>query len=134
MTGENIHSRSSLEKAMYLCQMQPLLKVKVLKTTDAGDIKVGFTIKGNDHLYSDTFGRTMGFTKADLATLDTALTDATFVKHAPVSKPRRDSITKFYYYKDINKNLYYNVAEREYITKGIKHKSRFLYSVTDRIR
>ena len=135
LTGANIHSLSALEKAMYLGQMQPLLKVKVLKTTDAGDINVGFTVKGNNHLYSDTFGRTVGFTKVDLATLDTALANAAFVKQSPSDKPRRDGVTKFYYYKDSSRNLYYNVAEVPIKYKSGKIKlKRYLYSVTDRIR
>ena len=134
-TGANSISQAAQERAMYLGQMQPLLQSKIQKPTDDGNISVGFTTAGNKHLYNDTLGRASGFAKSDLATLDTALANASFVKPAPLSKPRTDGITKFYYYKDSTRNLYYNVAEKEFVRKNGKKKYyRFLYSVTNTIR
>jgi hypothetical protein len=99
------------------------------------DIRVGFTTKGNRHLYSDTFGRTKGLKKEDLKDLDKALANSTYVKPAKDSKGRKDGITDFYYFKDKNKNLYYNVAGmKRKDPKGVIQKSYFLYSVTERIK
>jgi hypothetical protein len=43
-------------------------------------------------------------------------------------------IKKIYYFKDANKELYYNVAEEIYIKKGVEHKRVFLYSATKYIK
>jgi hypothetical protein len=57
------------------------------------------------------------------------------VKSSEITKPRKDSIRKFYYFKDKNKELYYNVAEETSTTeKGKQIHKRFLYSVTKNIK
>ncbi len=114
----------------YLLEMKPLLKKQVVKETDAGAITVKFTAKGNKHLYSDTFKRVKALSKEDLKTLDEALNDAEFVKSAGLSKERKDKIQKFYYFKDKEKELYYNVAEQWYNGR-FEH---FLYSATEKIK
>jgi len=123
-------SATALLKERYLAAMSPLLSVKIGKTTHDGDIMVRFTKYGNEHLYSDTFGRAKGFKKDDLLTLDKALSKSAYADSAALSHPRKDKITKFYYFKDKNKNLYYNVAEE--VKKG--HYKRYLYSVTNKIK
>ncbi len=129
--------------------MRPLLKKRVTKKVGGEDIVVGFSTAGNRHIYSDTFGRAKGLKKDDLKNIDKALAKAAYVKSAPLSKPRKDGISKFYYFKDCGcslpdqslfdgtkgligygKRLYYNVAE---VRRG-KHVSRFLYSVTDKLK
>ena len=110
--------------------MRPLLKKRVIKTVCGRPIVIGFNSVGNKHLYSDTFGRAKGLNKEDLKNIDKALAKATYIKSAPLSKPRKDGISKFYYFKDSDKRLYYNVAE---MRRG-KHVFRFLYAVTDRIK
>ncbi|GHV69897.1 hypothetical protein FACS1894199_19130 [Bacteroidia bacterium] len=93
-------------KETYLQQMKPLLSKTVTKTTDEGEIVVKFSRKGNKHLYSDTLGRAKGLKKDDLNELDKALRESDFVKSSPITKARKDDITKFYYFKDKNKALY----------------------------
>ena len=129
-------SQSAIEKEKYLKEMEPLLSVKVIKKIDnSKSIKIGFIKKGNKHLYSDTFGRTEGLQKSDLKNLDKALDKAVFVRSAVLSKGRKDGISKFYYFKDENKKLYYNVAERRRKrTDGSEEIYRFLYSVTATIK
>jgi len=110
--------------------MRPLLKKKIKKKVGGKEIVIGFTSYGNSHLYSDTFDRARGFKKEDLKDLDKALKNSTYVKSAPLSKPRKDNISKFYYFKDKDKELYYNVAEER---RG-RRVSRYLFSATNQIR
>jgi len=126
----NSKSKAAIEKTKYLETMKPLLSAKIEKQTNDGNIMIGFTKYGNKHLYSDTFGRANGFGKSDLANLYNALNNSTFVKSSSLSKQRKDGITKFYYFKDKHKNLYYNVAEE--VNKGKVH--RYVYSVTNNIK
>lgn len=114
----------------YLQEMKPLLAKQVEKETSTGTITVKFTSKGNKHLYFDTFQRAKEMNKEDLKTLDMALKNAEFVKEATLSKKRKDKIRKFYYYKDEEKELYYNVAE----LWNNGHFEYFLYSVTEKIK
>ena len=100
-------------------------------------MSVGFSTYGNKHLYSDTFGRSHVLEKTDLATLDKLFDSATFVTKSRLSKPRKDEIKRFYYYKTELHGLtvYLNVGETDYIKRSgkiIHH--RFLYSVTDKIK
>jgi len=123
-------SASAITKERYLKQMQPLLNVSVMKETNTGKINVGFTTYGNKHLYSDTFGRAKGLGKNDLKNLDKALEKSTFSGVSNRIEGRKDKIKKFYYFKDENKKLYYNVAED--VKRGKIH--RYLYSVTNKIK
>ena len=121
---------AAIEREKYLKEMEPLLDKKVVKKIDDGSITVGFTKKGNKHLYHDTLGRAEDFDKKDLKKLNTLLKKSTFVESQGLHKTRKDSITKFYYFKDKDKELYYNVAEK--IKSGTVHRS--LYSITNKIK
>jgi len=130
-------SATAQEREKYLKEMETLLNKTVVKEVDGGkQISIKFTAKGNKHLYSDTFTRVKGLlNKKDLKRLNIALGQSTFEKSANVSEPRKDKITKFYYFKDKDKQLYYNVGEVEYKRKSGKIKySRFLYSVTKTLK
>jgi SPP1 gp7 family putative phage head morphogenesis protein len=128
-------SATAKERNKYMEQMKPLLKKTLTKQADGKKIKVKFTKKGNKHLYSDTLTRAKGaLKKDDLKNLDNALKNAEFVKSEGLSKVRKDNIVKFYYFKDKNKELYYNVAEEAYKKKGVEHKKIFLYSATKHIK
>ena len=127
-------STTSIKRDKHLKEMMLLLDKKVLKEIDKGSIVIRFTRKGNKHLYNDTLGRAKGLQKKDLKNLYTSLKGSIFVKSATLDKERNDSITKFYYFKDKDKELYYNVAEKRIKLKnGRETIHRFLYSVTDRI-
>ncbi len=131
-----VRSPAARERAKYLGQMRPLLKKKVTQTIEGGkNIRIGFTSKGNKHIYSDIFGRAKDLAKSDLKNLDKALEKASYVKSSAVDKPRQDTISRFHYFKDSEKELYYNVAE---ITrKGKSRRTRpfyFLYSATGHIK
>jgi SPP1 gp7 family putative phage head morphogenesis protein len=123
------------ERQKHLDEMKPLLKKEVRKEIGGNEITIKFTTNGNKHLYSDTFGHAKKFSKNDLKRLDAALQNASFVTVAPVGKLRKDNITKFYYFKDKDKELYYNVAERRRKrNNGSEEIFRFLYAVTDNIK
>lgn len=119
-------------RAKYLGEMRPLLKKKVTQTIEGGkNIRIGFTSKGNKHIYSDIFGRAKDLAKSDLKNLDKALAKASYIKSSAVDKPRKDTISRFHYFKDSEKELYYNVAEIKHKEKGESPKRfYFLYSVT----
>jgi len=125
---------SAIENEKFLKEMDVLLNKKVKKVTDQGDIMVGFTKKGNKHLYSDIIRRSISLQKEELKNLHIALEKSTFVKSSQLGKKRKDDITKFYYFKDREIDLYYNIAERIYKHNGIEHVSRFLYSATKGIK
>ncbi|MDR1884601.1 MAG: hypothetical protein LBR26_17780 [Prevotella sp.] len=64
--------------------------------------------------------------------LDKDLADAVYVSSSGLGKKRKDGITKFYYFKDSSKELYYNVAEvKRPKPDGTPQVTRFLYSVTN---
>ena len=124
------------DKEKYLKEMEHLLDVKIIKEIDnSRNISIGFTKKGNAHLYSDTFGRARDLHKENLKDLDTALENSIFVSSVMVTEERKDKIVKFFYFKDIDKELYYNVAEkRTKLNSGKETIHRFLYSVTGKIK
>ena len=130
-------SQVAIERIHYLHEMEPLLDKKVTVKGNGHDMHVGFNVKGNKHLYSDTFNRCSGINKEDLAKLDEILSSATFVCKSGLSKPRKDDIKRFYYYRAIvnERTVYMNVAETDYKRPNGKiYHSRFLYSVTDKIK
>ena len=136
--GDIAKSQSAIERKHYLREMQPLLKKKVL--LEIGGIKksVGFRKIGNEHLFSDTFGRSSVLKKEHLSGLDKVLEKAVYVKASDsLSHDRRDKIKRFYYLKaDIEgKTVYLNIAETDFETKKgkIVHDC-FLYSITDKIK
>ncbi|MDR0581446.1 MAG: phage head morphogenesis protein [Prevotellaceae bacterium] len=124
------------DRKKHLDEMKPLLKKEVKKETGEKVINIGFTKKGNKHLYSDTFNNTKGLLdKTELKTLDAALIQSTFVKSADLSKKRKDNIKKFYYFKDKTRELYYNIAEeREKLNDGREKIHQYLYAVTKTIK
>ena len=121
---------AKIEREKYLKEMGPLLDKRVVKKIDNGSIAIGFTKKGNKHLYHDTLGRADEFDKNNLKKLNTLLKNSTFIESQGLYKQRKDDITKFYYFRDKEKEIYYNVAEHTY--KGSVY--RFLYSITKDIR
>ncbi len=130
-------SESAVLKKHYMREMEPLLTKKVSVNGNGHPMNVGFSRYGNKHLYADTFGRSSILTKDDLASLDSILAGAKFIKKVAKSKPRRDRIERFYYYEAElhGRTVYLNVGETDIIspTGKIRH-DRFLYSITDRIQ
>jgi hypothetical protein len=129
-------SPEKLERDKYLAEMKPLLEKKVKQDIDGQEIHIGFTTKGNKHLYADIQTRAKDvLEKEDLKRLDKALQKATYVKTSELYKERKDKISKFYYFKDAEKELYYNVAEIQFKRNNGKiNYKRFLYSITDAVK
>lgn len=135
--GDRTKSARAIERMHYLHEMEPLIHKKVKVNGNGHPMSVGFRKKANQHLFSDTFGRTKVITKDDLAKLDTILEMATFVKKSGLSKKRIDDIKRFYYYKaKVNgQTVYLNVAEEDYKRNDGKYNhKRYLYSITDKIK
>lgn len=130
-------SESAVIKKHYMREMEPLLTKKISVNGNGHPMNVGFSIYGNEHLYSDTFGRCSVLTKDDLSSLDSLLAKAEFIKKVTKSKPRRDKIKRFYYYKAElhGRTVYLNVGETDIKSRTgkIRH-DRFLYSITDSIK
>lgn len=99
--ADKTKSERAIERTHYLHTMEPLLKKSVTLKTENRDIRVGFTIYGNKHLFSDTFGRSSVLTKDDLATLDKVLAAAEFIESPPLTHQRNDGIERFFYYEAI---------------------------------
>ena len=116
-----------MDRGKCLNEMEFLLEKKVSKETNKGIITVGFTRKGNKHLYNDILGRAKVLQIEDLINLHVSLENSTFIDSVKLVQKRKDDITKFYYFKDNDKDLYYNVAE--VVNKGKVH--RYLYSITN---
>ena len=130
-------SESAVVKKHYMREMKPLLTKKISVNGNGHPMNVGFSKYGNKHLYADTFGRSSVLTKDDLASLDSLLAGAKFIKKVAKSKPRRDRIERFYYYEAElhGRKVYLNVGETDIISRTgkIRH-DRFLYSITDTIQ
>lgn len=128
-------SLASIERAKYLQEMSHLLNVKKeLEITSGKKIKVGFTVKGNKHLYSDTFGRSKYLKKDDLKNLDKVLDTAEYINSSKLTHPRKDKIDHFHYFKaELNNNpIRLNVAEFAYKRPDNKIDYQyFLYSIND---
>lgn len=97
--GDNEKSERAIERTHYLHEMEPLLKKSETLKTENKEIKVGFTKEGNKHLFSDTYGRSSVLTKENLASLEKALQNATFIESAGLTHPRKDDIDRFFYYE-----------------------------------
>ena len=128
----------AIERTHYLHEMKPLLKTKEVKQIVENEvtkiIKIGFTKKGNEHLFSDTFGRSKVLNKNDLKTLDKVIKKALFVEANGLTHPRKDGIDKFYYFegKIRGVKVRLNVAERPIKDKnGSIKRERFVYSIND---
>lgn len=136
--GDISKSQAAIERKHYLREMQPLLKKKVSLEMDGVKKSIGFRKNGNEHLYSDTFGRSSVLKKEHLFMLDKVLEKAVYVKTSDsLSHERKDKIKRFYYLKaEIDgRTVYLNVAETdEKSDKGVIWHNRFLYSITDKIK
>lgn len=117
----------------HLRSMQPLLKKNMIRYVGNNlHIKIGFSKKGNKHIVDDFLNRTSGLSKKDLTKLHSTLKGAEFIRSSELYKDRSDNIQKFYYFKDKEKDLYYNVAETERkLRNGKVLLDRFLYSITN---
>ena len=136
--GDITKSQTAIERKHYLREMQPLLKKRVMLEIDGVQKSIGFRKEGNEHLYSDTFGRSSVLKKDHLSGLDKVLGKAVYVKTSDsLSHERKDKIKRFYYLESEidGKMVYLNVAETdEKSKKGVIWHNRFLYSVTDKIK
>ena len=112
--------------------MSAFYSVRISKSIGDRSITIGFNSYGNKHLYSDTFRRSKTFQKGDLLDLPQLLSASTYVRSSGLSKPRKDRITGFHYFKvRLHGNyVYLNVAEE--VRRG--NVRRYMYSVTDRIK
>ena len=121
----------------YLHEMEPLLKVKQEKqcptVSPSGSIRVGFTKIGNEHLFSDTFGRSKVLRKEDLKTLDLLLALATYIDDS-ASYGHKHDIEHFYYYQAElhGRKIRLNVAkEVKTMGSGWTRVRYYLYSIND---
>nr|DAI98682.1 MAG TPA: hypothetical protein [Caudoviricetes sp.] len=117
--------------------MAAFTSIKVVKDIQNGmSINVGFTKRGNKHLFSDSMGRSKVLHKSDLLEMPSILNESKHVKSSGLSKVRDDRITKFHYFKArLHGNIVYlNVAEETRVSKGREQKIRYVYSVTDKIK
>lgn len=136
--GDIAKSQAAIERKHYLREMQPLLKKKVVLEIDGMKKSIGFRKNGNEHLYSDTFGRSSVLKKEHLSGLDKVLENAAYVKTSDsLSHERKDKVKRFYYLKSEieGKTVYLNIAETDFETgKGKIVHDCFLYSITDKIK
>lgn len=128
-------SESRVLKEHYMHEMEPLLRVKhTMATRTPGIIiKVGFTKTGNEHLYSDTFGRSKVLRKEDLKTLDQLLTQATYIDENDADG-HKYNIERFYYYEAElhGHRIRLNVAKEVKRTRrGWIRIRHYLYSIND---
>lgn len=129
-------SQAAIQRKHYIDkEMAPLLRVKHEKQDGSGNrINVGFTRYGNQHLFSDTFGRSRYLEKDDLKNLGEVLENGVYVGDSTLTHRRNDGIVHFYYYKStingntIRLNVAKKVIERE---SGKRIITYFLYSIND---
>lgn len=132
--GDKKKSQKAIERTHYLHLMKPLLEKKVNQVVNGENVKIGFTGKGNKHLFADTFGRTRILRKEDLKNLDTLIEKAKYIESSGLTHSRNDEIKRFHYYKvQINGGwIRLNVAEMEIErANGKIVRKRFLYSIND---
>lgn len=128
-------SESRVLKDHYMHEMEPLLSVKHMMSTGASgsDIRVGFTKIGNEHLYSDTFGRSKVLRKEDLKSLDQLLSHATYIDDND-AYGHKYNIERFYYYEAElhGHKIRLNVAkEAKTMRSGWVRIRYYLYSIND---
>lgn len=116
-------------------EMAPLLKRSVSRYVGNDKrIKIGFTIKGNKHIADDLLNSNLKLTKNDLPKLHVYLSNSEYIRSSGLYKKRKDNIQRFYYFKDNDRKVYYQVAETARENKIGKVKfDRFLYAVSDKI-
>ena len=128
-------SESRVLKDHYMHEMEPLLSVKHMMSTgtSGSGIRVGFTKIGNEHLYSDTFGRSKVLRKEDLKSLDQLLTQATYIDYND-AYGHKYNIERFYYYgaELHGHKIRLNVAKEVRTYRNGKTRIKFyLYSIND---
>ena len=135
--ADRTKTQTAIERMHYLHEMEPLLKVKQEKqcptVSPSGSIRVGFTKIGNEHLFSDTFGRSKVLRKEDLKTLDLLLALATYIDDS-ASYGHKHDIEHFYYYQAElhGRKIRLNVAkEVKTMGSGWTRVRYYLYSIND---
>ena len=135
--ADKTKSQTAIERIHYLHEMEPLLKAKKQPmTTKSGEIiNVGFSVDGNKHLFSDTFGRSKILQKEDLKHLDELLKKATPIDDAECyGSKKKKGYQHFYYYEAElhKKKVRLNVAKftKKHSTGWVEVKY-FLYSIND---
>ena len=134
--ADRTKSRVAIERKHYLHEMEPLLGVRQSMPTGATgqNIKVGFTKIGNEHLYSDTFKRSMVLRKEDLKDLGQLLSQATYLDDKELTEWHKYNIVHFHYYQAIlhGHKVRLNVATERRVTKKGQVRIRYyLYSIND---
>lgn len=129
-------SESRVLKDHYMHEMEPLLGVRQSMPTGATgqNIKVGFTKIGNEHLYSDTFKRSMVLRKEDLKDLGQLLSQATYIDDKELTEWHKYNIVHFHYYQAMlhGHKVRLNVATERRVTKKGQVRIRYyLYSIND---
>ena len=130
---KDIQKSARQKKREHLVQaMNPLLKKNIIRYVgNDKHIKIGFTKRGNEHVADDVLNTLNNISKKELSNIHTMLKDADYIKSSDLYKERKDDIKRFYYFKDKNKNLYYNIAEAVRVKKSGKITlERFLYSIS----
>lgn len=127
-------SESAIIKKHYLHEMEPLLEKSIEKEEGGNKINIGFTKKGNKHLYSDTFGRTSLLSSENLKDLDSLIKNSEYKESADLTHKRKDHIVRFHYYetefKDGTIRLNIGETQKKYKDGRIRN-GYFLYSVND---
>ena len=116
----------------YANGMNEKLKDKTVNlSTDEGDIKVGFTKRGLEHISRDVMIILSGkyFSKDSLYRIDEMLSQSTYVR-TDKTPEHGHGITKFFKYSDNEgRGVYFGVAYNPNPSKGFpKH---YLYTITD---
>lgn len=124
----------AVAKSFFLKKMATFYPVKIEKEVEGKTLKIGFCRYGNKHLLHDAFGNKKSFNRGDLLNLPSLLTKAVYVKSSPITKPRKDNITKFHYFRTRVRGEYVYLNVGEETSKSGKVKRRYVYSVTEKIR
>lgn len=76
-----------------------------------GMVKIGFTMKGIEHLMSDA--RSSSFTRSDLMSIDKMLEEATYLDWSLPDKGKEKEYKKYLYYKweKDGRTLYFSVGD-----------------------
>lgn len=128
-------SQSRVLKDHYMHEMEHLLNfAQSMPTKTVGEtISVGFSKIGNEHLYSDTFGRSKVLRKEDLKSLDQLFANATAIDDND-AYGHKYNIEHFYYYQAELRGhkIRLNVAKE--VRRGRNGRTRvkyYLYSIND---
>lgn len=116
--------------------MDVLLKKNIVRYVgNSKSIKITFKKKGNAHVVNDYLEMVNGLRKKDLPVLDELIRNSVYIKSSDLKKDRKDNIHRFYYFKDKDRDIYYNIAEEVFRHKNGKIVlNRFLYAITNKIK